>query len=291
MPFPLDDIARLGADVPVLADVEPSGSQLMPDFDAGGGVPSLLREISGLLDLDATTVAGQSIGEITAAARPASGAIRPASSPLRDGGAFGVVRGSLAPDGAVIKTSAASERLLRHRGPAVVFRGYDDMLARIDDPGLPVTAGQRARAGRLRPGRRPRHARVGHDPDPGPAGPGRRDRHGAGHRRPDERHQLRHRAAARRAGGGRRRPARPGPRRRPDQRRRARPARSTSKSAEAELDSRRAALAPPRREHLRGWPALYAQHVMQAPDGCDLDFLRAPTAAHRSFVEPVVGRS
>ena len=68
MPFPLDDIARLGAGVPVLADVEPSGSQLMPDFDAGGGVPSLLREISGLLDLDAMTIAGQSIGEITAAA-------------------------------------------------------------------------------------------------------------------------------------------------------------------------------------------------------------------------------
>ena len=55
--------------------------------------------------------------------------------------------------------------------------------------------------------------------------------------------------------------------------------------------ARRAALAPPRRRHLRGWPALYAQHVMQAPDGCDLDFLRAPTAAHRKFIEPVVGRS
>ena len=85
------------------------------------------------------TITGRSIGEIAAVARPATGAIRPASRPLREGGAFGVVRGTLAPDGAVIKTSAASQDLMRHRGPAVVFRGYDDMLARIDDPALPVT--------------------------------------------------------------------------------------------------------------------------------------------------------
>jgi dihydroxy-acid dehydratase len=59
----------------------------------------------------------------------------------------------------------------------------------------------------------------------------------------------------------------------------------------AELARRRGAFAPPPRAHLRGWPALYASHVLQAPDGCDLDFLRAPTPAHRKFVEPVVGRS
>jgi dihydroxyacid dehydratase/phosphogluconate dehydratase len=58
-----------------------------------------------------------------------------------------------------------------------------------------------------------------------------------------------------------------------------------------ELERRRAAWTPPPRAHLRGWPALYAAHVLQAPDGCDLDFLRAPTPAHRAFVEPVVGRS
>src|SRR5580704_16823865 len=111
----------------------------MPDFDAGGGVPSLLREIANLLDAGARTMSGRSIGEIAAEAKPASGAIRQSDAPLRSGGAFGVVRGSLAPDGAVVKTSAATPELLRHRGPAVVFRGYDDMLARIDDPDLPVT--------------------------------------------------------------------------------------------------------------------------------------------------------
>jgi dihydroxy-acid dehydratase len=61
--------------------------------------------------------------------------------------------------------------------------------------------------------------------------------------------------------------------------------------AEPDLAQRRAAWAPEPLQHLRGWPALYARHVMQAPDGCDLDFLRAPTAAHRTFIEPVVGRS
>ena len=58
-----------------------------------------------------------------------------------------------------------------------------------------------------------------------------------------------------------------------------------------ELERRRAAWTPPPSKHLRGWPALYARHVLQAPDGCDLDFLRAPTPAHRTFVEPIVGRS
>src|SRR5260221_14196377 len=112
----------------------------MPEFDAGGGVPALLREIAGRLDLTAITITAGSLGDIVAEARRASGAIGRASSPLRANGAFGVGRGALAPDGAVIKASAASEHLLRHRGAAVVFRGYDDMLARVDDPALPVTA-------------------------------------------------------------------------------------------------------------------------------------------------------
>jgi dihydroxyacid dehydratase/phosphogluconate dehydratase len=114
--FRLEDIASIGRCVPVLADVEPSGSHLMADFDAAGGVPTLLREVGPLLDTGAETVCGQRIGEVLARATALanhggpSGAIRPASHPLREGGAFAVVRGSLAPDGAVIKTSAATER-------------------------------------------------------------------------------------------------------------------------------------------------------------------------------------
>jgi dihydroxy-acid dehydratase len=290
VPFPLDDIARIGAGVPVLADVQPSGSALMPDFDAAGGVPSLLREISGLLDLSAGTVAGMSIGEIAATAAPASGAIRPASSPLRENGAFGVVRGSLAPDGAVIKTSAASERLLRHRGPAVVFRGYDDMLARIDDPGLAVTPDSVLVLAGCGPVGVPGMPEWGMVPIPA-----RLVRAGVTDmvRVTDARMSgtsfgtvLLHVAPEAAVGG-------PlglvadgdlisvdGPAGTPD-----------LEVSPDELASRRAEVTPPPRAHLRGWPALYAQHVMQAPDGCDLDFLRAPTAAHLKFIEPVVGRS
>lgn len=288
--FRLDDIARLGAGVPVLADVEPSGSQLMPDFDAAGGVPSLLREISGLLDTGAATITGQRIGDVIAVARPAAGAIRPASAPLREGGAFGVVRGSLAPDGAVIKTSAASEALLRHRGRAVVFRGYDDMLARIDDPSLPVTADSVLVLAGCGPVGVPGMPEWGMIPIPV-----RLVRAGVTDmvRVTDARMSgtsfgtvLLHVAPEAAVGG---------------------PLGLVTDGdlisidvqggtldlevPEAELDRRRAALSPRPPRHLRGWPALYAQHVMQAPDGCDLDFLRAPTAAHRTFIEPVVGRS
>lgn len=201
-----------------------------------------------------------------------------------------MVRGSLAPDGAVIKTSAASERLLRHRGPAVVFRGYDDMLARIDDPGLPVTADSVLVLAGCGPVGVPGMPEWGMIPIPA-----RLVRAGVTDmvRVTDARMSgtsfgtvLLH-AAPEAAIGGPLALVRDGDPISLDV-----PGGTLDLDvAQAELDRRRAGLAPARREHLRGWPALYAEHVMQAPDGCDLDFLRAPTAAHRSFVEPVVGRS
>jgi dihydroxy-acid dehydratase len=288
--FPIEDIARLGEKVPVLADVEPSGSYLMPDFDAAGGVPSLLREISALLDLSARTVGGQSIAGIVAAAEPASGAIRTAGSPLREGGSFGVVKGSLAPDGAVIKTSAASERLMRHRGPAIVFRGYDDMLARIDDPALEVTKDSVLVLAGCGPVGVPGMPEWGMIPIPA-----RLVRDGVTDmvRVTDARMSgtsfgtvLLH-VAPEAAVGGPLALVRDGDMITVDV-----PAgRLDLDVPENELARRRTSLQPPPRQHLRGWPALYASHVMQAPDGCDLDFLRAPTPAHRAFIEPVVGRS
>jgi len=301
--FDIADIASVGRCVPVLADVEPSGSHLMADFDAAGGVPTLLREVAELLDVEAGTVTGERIGEIAAAAKPSSGAIRPADDPLRTGGAFGVVRGSLAPDGAVIKTSAASEQLLRHRGPAVVFHGYEDMLARIDDPELPVTADTvlvlagcgPVGAGMPEWGMIPIPARL--------LSAGVTDMV----RVTDARMSgtsfgtvVLH-VAPEAAAGGPLALVRDGdmisidvPAGNHDE------SPETQKShigkcdieiSETEMSRRRAEWVPPGTPHLRGWPALYASHVTQAPQGCDLDFLRAPTAAHRSFIEPVVGRS
>ncbi len=290
LPFPLDDVARLGADVPVLADVEPSGSGLMPDFDAGGGVPSLLREIPGLLDLAAPTICGQTIGEIVASASPACGAIRAASSPLRQGGAFGVVRGTLAPDGAVIKTSAASEHLLSHRGPAVVFSGYDDMLARIDDPSLPVTPDSVLVLAGCGPAGVPGMPEWGMIPIPASlVKAGLRDMVRVSDARMSGTSYgtVALHVAPEAAVGGPLALVRDGDVISLD----VRAGRLDLEVPAAELASRRAAIAPPPRAHLRGWPALYASHVMQAPDGCDLDFLRAPTPAHLAFIEPVVGRS
>ena len=291
VPFPLADLRRLGADVPVLADVEPSGSGLMPDFDDGGGVPSLMRELAGLLRPGELTVNGRTIGEIAAAAAPPTGAIRPASSPLAEGGAFGVVHGSLAPDGAIIKTSAASPGLLRHRGPAVVFRGYDDMLARIDDADLPVTADSVLVLAGCGPVGVPGMPEWGMIPIPA-----RLVRAGVTDmvRVTDARMSgtsfgtvLLH-VAPEAAVGGPLGLVRDGDLISVDV-----PTGTLDLEVAApELASRRAASAPSPPTHLRGWPALYASHVLQAPEGCDLDFLRAePDPGRRTFVEPVVGRS
>jgi dihydroxy-acid dehydratase len=288
--FPLEDIARIGADVPVLADIQPSGAGLMQDFDAAGGVPALLRELAGHVRPGARTVAGTTIGEVLAAAEPATGAIRSAAAPLREGGAFGVVRGSLAPDGAVIKTSAATPELLRHSGAAVVFRGYDDMLARIDDPALDITPQTVLVLTGCGPVGVPGMPEWGMIPIPA-----RLVRAGVTDmvRISDARMSgtsfgtvVLHVAPEGAVGG-------------PlglvqDGDVIAMDVAAGTLDLEVgadELRRRRAAWAPPPSAHLRGWPALYARHVLQAPEGCDLDFLRAPTPAHRTFVEPIVGRS
>jgi dihydroxy-acid dehydratase len=290
VPFPLEEIRRLGATVPVLADVEPCGSGLMPDFDKAGGVPTLLRELVGELRIDALTVTGRTIGDVIAGAAPAAGAIRPASAPLRKGGAFGVVRGSLAPDGAVIKTAAATPALLRHRGSAIVFRGYDDMLARIDDPALPITPQSVLVLAGCGPVGVPGMPEWGMIPIPArlvQAGVTDMVRVTDARMSGTSFGTVVLHAAPEGAIGGPLGLVRDGDVIAldvPD-------GTIDLEVSEDELGRRRAAWTPPPGSHLRGWPALYARHVLQAPDGCDLDFLRAPTAAHRTFVEPVVGRS
>jgi dihydroxy-acid dehydratase len=291
VPFPLEDIARIGATVPVLADIQPSGAGLMQDFDAAGGVPALIRELAGHLRAGARTVAGTTIGEvIAAAAGPASGAIRPAGAPLREGGAFGVVRGSLAPDGAVIKTSAATPELLRHRGPAVVFRGYDDMLARIDDPRLDITPQSVLVLAGCGPVGVPGMPEWGMIPIPArlvEAGVTDMVRISDSRMSGTSFGTVVLHAAPEGAVGGPVGLVEDGDVIALDV-----PAGTLDlEVSEDELARRRAAWTAPAGRHLRGWPALYARHVLQAPDGCDLDFLRAPTPAHRAFVEPIVGRS
>lgn len=141
LPFDLDDWDRLGRGVPTLVDLLPSGRFLMESFHRAGGMPVVLRRLAdaGLLHGEAPTVAGTPVGapldDVTCFD---DGCIRPLSDPLQAEGGLVVLRGNLAPDGAVLKPSAASPELLRHRGRAVVFESIEDHRARIDDPDLDV---------------------------------------------------------------------------------------------------------------------------------------------------------
>jgi dihydroxy-acid dehydratase len=138
----LDAFDRLGRDVPVLVDLKPSGAHYMEHFHHAGGVPRLMAELGDLIDLDARTVAGGSLRDVVANAHPVPGAdaIRTKDNPIKREGAMAVLRGNLAPDGAVIKQSAATPALLQHTGRAVVFESVEDMTLRIDDQNLDVKA-------------------------------------------------------------------------------------------------------------------------------------------------------
>jgi dihydroxyacid dehydratase/phosphogluconate dehydratase len=135
----LDDFDRTGSGVPLLVDLQPSGKHLMEDLHRAGGVLAVLREVADLLDPAALTVTGQPLASYLDDARIwDESVIRPRASPLIEDAGIAVLRGSLAPDGAVIKTAAASPRLLRHRGRAVVFDSIEDLRARLNDPDLDV---------------------------------------------------------------------------------------------------------------------------------------------------------
>ncbi|PYS69363.1 MAG: dihydroxy-acid dehydratase [Acidobacteria bacterium] len=131
-----DDISQ---HTPMIANLRPSGEYLMEDFYYAGGLRALLSKIKDLLKLDTKTVSGETLGESLATARVTNDeVIRPPGNPVSLSGGTAVLYGNLAPDGAVIKPTAAEPRLLQHKGPAVVFADYNDLSARIDDENLMV---------------------------------------------------------------------------------------------------------------------------------------------------------
>jgi dihydroxy-acid dehydratase len=137
----LDDFDRTGAGVPLLVDLQPAGRHLMEDFHRAGGLLAVLSEVRDLLDPEALTVTGTPLVEHLGEARIwDETVIRPRSAPLQGDAGIAVLRGNLAPSGAVIKPAAATPELLRHRGRALVFDSVEDMHARIDDPDLDVDA-------------------------------------------------------------------------------------------------------------------------------------------------------
>ena len=136
----LNRFDALSRRTPLLANVRPAGQYLMEDFYYAGGLPALMARLLDLLHAGAGTVNGLSLGQNVAGAEVRNEAvIAPRERPLGEEAGLAVLRGNLAPDGAVIKYAAMEPRLMRHTGPAVVFRDYDDLERRIDDPSLPVT--------------------------------------------------------------------------------------------------------------------------------------------------------
>ena len=139
IPLDLDRFDTLSRSVPVLANIRPSGEYLMEDFYYAGGLRGLLLRLQGHLNLDRPTVGGRTLEQDLEGAEVYDDrVIRPAEDPLQREAGLAVLRGNLAPDGCVIKHSAADPSLLEHTGPALVFDGYDELERRINDPALDV---------------------------------------------------------------------------------------------------------------------------------------------------------
>ena len=289
--LPLTRFDQLSRSTPLLANVKPSGKYLMAAFHAAGGIQAVKQELRSLLRTKALTVTGKTVGEnLATAACYDRDVIRPASAPLAPEGAIAVLRGNLASGGAICKVSAASENLMTHTGKAVVFENYHDMLNRIEDPNLEVAATSILVLKNAGPKGVPGMPEWGSIPIPA-----KLQRAGIKDlvRISDARMSgtsygtvILH-VCPEAAAGGLLAIVRTGDSIRLDV-----PGRSLDLLVpEEEIEQRRFNFRPPVSKHLRGYPRLYIDHVLQADEGCDFDFLRPKNADELRFVAPVVGRS
>mgnify|MGYP002138140705 CR=1 FL=1 len=137
----IDDFDRLASEMPCILNLQPSGEFLMEDFCYAGGLPAVMKEILPALHANHVTVTGQTVAENVASAQNFNPAvIKTLAAPFKEKAGIAVLRGNLAPGGAIVKPAAASPHLLQHRGRAVVFDSIEDFHARIDDPDLDVDA-------------------------------------------------------------------------------------------------------------------------------------------------------
>jgi dihydroxy-acid dehydratase len=272
-----DDLSRT---TPWLVNLKPAGDHLMEDFYYAGGLPAVLEQIRDLLHLDALTVSGHTLGDnldTTPTEIIDETVIRPRSQPLDEGGSLVVLRGNLCPDGAVMKISAAEARLLSHEGTAIVFDDIHDLAARVDDPDLEVDEDSVMVLQNAGPVGAPGMPEWGHLPIPA-----KLLKRGVADllRISDARMSgtsygavVLH-VAPESAIGGPLALVQSGDRIRLDV-----DARTLDLLIDdAELQRRREAWTAPPPKDDRGYRQMYEQHVLQANEGCDLDFLRGQTA-------------
>ncbi len=272
--LPLADFDRLSRRTPFVANVKPSGEYVMEDFFYAGGLPAVMKEIQPLLDGSVPTATGRTLEENLRGAETINrDVIRTLAAPLAPEGGTAILHGSLAPDGAVIKQSAASARLLRHRGRALVFASFEEMQARIDDPALEVDENTVLVLQNAGPRGGPGMPEWGHLPIPA-----KLLRKGVDDllRISDARMSgtsfgavVLH-VAPESAAGGPLALARSGDEISIDVDSR----RLDLCVPDEELRRRRAAWRPPAPHYTRGYGKLFLEHVTQAPLGCDFDFLR-----------------
>ena len=275
VPLDLERFDALARRTPVLANIRPSGKFLMEDFYYAGGLRGMMSRLTDLLDTGAFTVEGRTLGEcLQGAGVYNDDVIRTRDQPLVAHDGLAVLHGNLAPDGAVIKPAAMEPHLARHTGPAVVFRNYNDMAARIDDPALVIdrdsvivlqSAGPQGAPGLPEWGQLPIPKKLLQQ--------GVRDMVRISDARMSGTSYgacVLHVAPESHIGG----PlafVRDGDLIELDV-----PGRKlTLKVDDAEFARRRAAWTPPTPHYTRGFGALYLKHVTQANEGCDFDFLEA----------------
>jgi L-arabonate dehydrase len=277
VPLPLERFDALSKTTPLLANLRPSGKYLMEDFFYAGGLPVVLRELLPLLHGDALTVNGRSLADNVRDAKCWNeDVIRPLAVPLAKEGGTVILFGNLCPDGAVLKQSAASPHLLTHRGRAVVFEDHEDLHARIDDPSLPIDEASVLVLKRVGPKGAPGMPEWGAAPIPA-----RLLKQGVKDmvRISDARMSgtsygtvVLH-VSPESAVGGPLVLVRDGDEIELDVPRRT----LTLRVGDEELARRRAAWTPRPPTFARGYGRLFLDHVLQANDGCDFDFLRGRT--------------
>jgi L-arabonate dehydrase len=271
----LDDWDKFGRDVPTIVDLMPSGRYLMEDFYYAGGLRAVMRVLNenGLLHGNAPSVAGPTIGEIVADAPNYNGeVIRSFEEPLTPQGGIAVLRGNLAPGGAVIKPSAATEALMQHRGRAVVFETIEHYYQRIDDPDLDIDASSIMVLKNCGPKGYPGMAEVGNMPLPAKLlqqGVTDMVRISDARMSGTAYGTVVLHTAPEAAAGGPLALVRDGDMIELDVAGR----RLHLDVSNEELEARRAGWSPPAHEGVNGYQKLFVEHVLQADEGCDFDFL------------------